>query len=44
MCPEHVKVVIGRVFDCSVTDAPGRHLTAAVTILDSDGGFRVGFS
>ena len=44
VCPEHVRVVIGRVFDCSVTDAPGRHLTAAVTILDSDGGFHVGFS
>jgi hypothetical protein len=44
LCPEHVKVVIGRTFDCSVTDAAGRHLTAAVTILDADGGFRVGFS
>ena len=22
VCPEHVRVVIGRTFDCSVTDAP----------------------
>lgn len=43
-CPEHVKVVIGRTFGCSVTDAGGRHLTAAVTIVDADGGFRVGLS
>jgi Domain of unknown function (DUF4333) len=44
VCPEHVKVVIGRTFGCNVTDAAGRHLTAAVTIVDADGGFRVGFS
>ena len=44
VCPEHVKVVIGRTFDCSVTDATGRHLTAAVIIVDADGGFRLGFS
>jgi Domain of unknown function (DUF4333) len=44
VCPEHVKVVIGRTFDCTVTEATGGHATAAITILDADGGFRVGFS
>jgi hypothetical protein len=34
-------VVVGRTYKCSVTDHRHRHLTAAVTILDRDGGFGV---
>jgi hypothetical protein len=40
-CPAHVPVLVGRSFDCGVTDHQGRHLTAVVAIGDRDGGFVV---
>lgn len=43
VCPEHIPVVLGRMFDCSVRDASGHHGHVAVTIVDSDGGFRLNF-
>jgi hypothetical protein len=43
VCPEHVPVVLRRTFDCSVRDASGQHGRVAVTIVDSDGGFRLSF-
>ncbi len=36
--------MIGKTFACHVTDASGRHIIAAVTIVDGDGGFRLNFS
>jgi len=44
VCPAHVRVVIGRTFECRVTEAGGHHLAVAVTIVDADGGFRMAFS
>jgi hypothetical protein len=43
VCPEHVPVVLGRMFDCSVRAANGHRSRVAVTIVDSDGGFRLNF-
>jgi hypothetical protein len=42
-CPNHVPVVIGNAFTCSLRDA-GRYTRARVTIVDGDGGFRLAFS
>lgn len=39
-CPNHVPVVIGHGFDCTLRDA-GRYTHARVTIVDGDGGFRL---
>jgi hypothetical protein len=43
VCPNHVPVVIGAGFTCRLTDA-GALTRAKVTIVDSDGGFRLRFS
>lgn len=43
VCPERVPVVLGKVFGCSVRDANGDHGRVVVTIVDSDGGFKLGF-
>jgi Domain of unknown function (DUF4333) len=42
-CPEHVRVVVGRMFGCRVAYARGHHATATVTIVNADGGFRLSF-
>jgi hypothetical protein len=42
-CPNHVPVVIGNAFTCTLTHA-GRHTRARVTIIDGDGGYRLTFS
>jgi hypothetical protein len=42
-CPNHVPVVIGNAFTCTLTGA-GRYTRARVTIVNGDGGFRLGFS
>jgi Domain of unknown function (DUF4333) len=42
-CPEHIRVVVGRMFGCRVSYARGDHATATVTIVDADGGFRLSF-
>jgi hypothetical protein len=41
VCPQHVQVVVGKTFNCTVINQAGRKTTAAVTIVDSDGGFRL---
>lgn len=43
VCPQHVTVVIGKTFNCTVIDGAGHRTAAAVTIIDSDGGFRLRF-
>jgi hypothetical protein len=43
VCPNHVPVVIGRAFTCTLTRA-GPYTRARVTIVDGDGGFRLTFS
>jgi hypothetical protein len=43
VCPDHVPVVIGKAFTCTLTHA-GRYIRARVTIVDGDGGFRLSFS
>jgi hypothetical protein len=43
VCPQHVSVVVGKTFNCTVINAAGRKTTAGVTIVDSDGGFRLRF-
>jgi Domain of unknown function (DUF4333) len=43
VCPQHVPVVVGKTFSCTVRNGAGRKTTADVTIVDSDGGFRVRF-
>jgi hypothetical protein len=40
-CPEHVAVVVGATFTCSLVSASGQHGTATMTILDDSGGFRI---
>jgi Domain of unknown function (DUF4333) len=42
-CPNHVPVVIGHAFTCTLTGA-GRYTHARVTIVNGDGGFRLTFS
>jgi hypothetical protein len=42
-CPNYVPVVIGNAFTCRLHDA-GALTRARVTIVDSDGGFRLSFS
>jgi hypothetical protein len=42
-CPNHVPVVIGNAFTCTLTGA-GRYTRARVTIVNGDGGFRLTFS
>jgi hypothetical protein len=41
-CPNHVPVVIGKAFTCTLTGA-GRYTRARVTIVNGDGGFRLAF-
>lgn len=43
VCTQHVPVVVGKTFNCTVVNRAGRKTTAAVTIVDSDGGFRLRF-
>jgi hypothetical protein len=44
VCPEHVRVVIGRIFRCTATYvAAGRRSTVAVRILSRDGSFGLRF-
>jgi hypothetical protein len=43
VCPNHVPVVIGNAFTCTLTGA-GRYTRARVTIVDGNGGFRLAFS
>jgi uncharacterized protein DUF4333 len=43
VCPNHVPVVIGNAFTCTLTHG-GRYSRARVTIVDGDGGFRLSFS
>lgn len=43
VCPEHVLVVVGKRFDCTVSSSADRYRRAVVSIVDSDGGFRVRF-
>jgi hypothetical protein len=40
-CPQHVAVVPGATFTCSLVSASGQHGTATLTILDNSGGFRI---
>ncbi|HEY1567511.1 MAG TPA: DUF4333 domain-containing protein [Solirubrobacteraceae bacterium] len=42
-CPNHVPVVIGNAFTCTLTGA-GRYTRVRVTIVNGDGGFRLAFS
>jgi hypothetical protein len=42
-CPNYVPVVIGNAFTCRLRGA-GAFTRARVTIVDSDGGFRLSFS
>jgi hypothetical protein len=42
-CPDRVAVVIGHTFTCRLTNA-GPYRSARITIIDSDGGFRMAFS
>jgi len=43
VCPNHVPVVIGRSFSCTLTRA-GSYTSARITIVDDDGGFHMSFS
>lgn len=43
VCPNHVPVVIGNAFTCTLTGA-GRYTRARVTIVNGDGGFRLSFA
>jgi hypothetical protein len=43
VCPDRVMVVIGDTFTCRLTHA-GPYRSARITIIDSDGGFRMAFS
>jgi hypothetical protein len=40
-CPQHVAVVVGATFNCSVQDTKGEHRTAQLTITSDSGGFRI---
>ena len=42
-CPNHVPVVIGNAFTCTLTGA-GRYTRARVTIVNGNGAFRLSFS
>ena len=42
-CPNHVPVVIGNSFSCTLAHA-GSATRARITIVDGDGGFRMSFS
>lgn len=42
-CPNHVPVVIGNSFSCTLTHA-GSYSRARITIVDGDGGIRMSFS
>jgi hypothetical protein len=43
VCPDRVPVVIGHTFTCRLTNG-GPYRSARITIIDSDGGFRMAFS
>lgn len=40
-CPEHVAIVVGATFTCSLVSSSGQHGIATLTILDPTGGFRI---
>lgn len=40
-CPQHVPIVVGNVFVCTVADAHGRQARIGVTITDASAGFRL---
>jgi Domain of unknown function (DUF4333) len=40
-CPNHVAVVTGATFTCSLVSKSGQHGTATLTILDDSGAFRI---